>query len=159
MDDHTPEFIDKTRMWFETGLNEHGYSFQQSVLKLAQDLIEQGKSSWVFQVGEFPVEVRDKGTHVDFVLQRVLKMDSRIKHKDEQTTLMIAECKRANPAYSNWCFAKSPYLFRDKHDNMSPLIFERLSYFSDADYFKNRTDIKANASENIADPRRGVRNG
>lgn len=125
--EHPPEFVDKTRTWFETSLNEHGYSFQQSILKAAQELCSQQKSGWGFQVSEFPVEVRGRGTRIDFILQRLRKTDSVMTDTDRQTTLMLAECKRANPAYANWCFAKAPYLFRGQYDNSEALVFEEIN--------------------------------
>ena len=50
-------------------------------------------------VSEFPVEVQGQGTRIDFIL----------KHRT-MPTYMLAECKRANPAVSNWCFAEAPYV-------------------------------------------------
>lgn len=129
--EQSPEFVDKTRKWFETSLNEHGYSFQQSVLKKILNLRAEGKSGWFFQVSELPVEVRGKGTRIDFILQRDKIKEGACMLKDDQTTLMLTECKRANPAYSNWCFAKSPYLFRGQSDQLIGLVFEEINRYSE----------------------------
>ena len=37
---------------------------------------------------------------------------------------MIAECKRANPSLSNWCFIKSPYVSRNRE--YDPYILEHI---------------------------------
>ena len=82
---------------FEKVLNRHGYGFQYRVLKEAERLANEGKSRWGYSTFEFPVDVQGAGTRVDFILKNYVKY-----------IYMIAECKRANPALSNWCFAKAP---------------------------------------------------
>jgi hypothetical protein len=52
-------------------------------------------------VSEFPVEVNGRPTHIDIVL----------RHRDCLFYLVL-ECKRADPARSNWCFVKAPYVSR-----------------------------------------------
>ena len=83
---------------FLKALNRHGYGFQYSVLRLAEDLFHKQLSPWDYVAPEFPVEVQHNGTRIDFIL----------RHKSGFLHL-LAECKRVNPALSNWCFAKSPY--------------------------------------------------
>lgn len=126
MNDHSPEFIE-IRKCFETSLNEHGYSFQQSLLEKTQELYSPGRFGWSFEVSEFPVEVRGRGTRVDFVLRR------HANGQSDQTVFMIAECKRANPAFSNWCFAKSHYSFRGQSKDSEYLLFESLNNGSPKD--------------------------
>lgn len=77
---------------FQETLNRHGYSFQHSVIKIADELFShpRRRSAWRFMVSEFPVEVQEQGTRIDFIL----------KHRS-MPTYMLAECKRANPAVSN----------------------------------------------------------
>jgi hypothetical protein len=82
-------------------LNTHGFSFQYAVLKTANIIFGEKKSPWAFEVSEFPVTVKDIPTHIDFIL----------RNKNEPFYL-IGECKRANPALSNWCFVKAPYVSR-----------------------------------------------
>jgi hypothetical protein len=83
---------------FEKALNRHGFGFQYRIQREAQILFGQRKSIWREPLSEFPVEVRGFGTRVDLLL----------KHA-RLPIYMIAECKRANPALSNWCFIKAPY--------------------------------------------------
>lgn len=80
-------------------LKKHGYGFQYSVLELVHILAYQKKSSWFFEVAEFPAEVQGAGTKIDFMLR--LK-NTRI--------YIVAECKRVDPKFSNWCFIKAPYV-------------------------------------------------
>ncbi len=82
-------------------LNVHGYGFQYAVLKTAQTCFEQRISPWIFEVAEFPVEVNGISTHVDFILRN-----------RNEPFFIVAECKRADPALSDWCFVKTPYVSR-----------------------------------------------
>ena len=84
-------------------LNRHGYGLQYAVLKAAEELYERRRSQWAFEVAEFPVAVKGHGTRIDFIL----------RHRDRPQYL-LAECKRANPALANWCFAAAPYVRRDR---------------------------------------------
>ena len=84
---------------FKKVLNMHGYGFQYSVLKKAEELFNERKSPWAIPIPEFPVEIQGYGTRIDFIL----------RHKS-RPIFMIAECKRTNPALSNWCFAKASYI-------------------------------------------------
>lgn len=83
-------------------LNIHGYGFQYAILKVAKECFEKNESPWVFEVSEFPVTINAVPIHIDFIL--------RNKH---EPFLLIAECKRADPAVSNWCFVKTPYISRN----------------------------------------------
>ena len=92
------------RTGFAKILNRHGYGFHYSVLKLAGDLCNRRESKWIFEVAEFPVQVQGETTRIDFIL--------RLEH--ELPVYLLAECKRANPAISNWCFARAPYVRRNR---------------------------------------------
>jgi hypothetical protein len=96
-------------------LDRHGYGFQYRVLKRIEELFMKG-SAWIFYAAEFPVEVRGCSTRIDFVLC----------HKDENLYL-VAECKRANPALSDWCFVKIPYVRRGAGSEAQDVIVERIS--------------------------------
>jgi hypothetical protein len=102
MTDSSGKHEERVRSDFQEALDRHGYSFQHSVIKIADELYEhpQRRSAWRFVVSEFPVEVKEQGTRIDFIL----------KHRS-LSTYILAECKRANPAVSNWCFAQAPYLW------------------------------------------------
>jgi hypothetical protein len=89
---------------FANMLNRHGYAFQYSSIRIAEKLFVERNSKWIFQTSEFPVELsnRSKGTRIDFIL------------KSRGCPLyLLFECKRANPALKNWCFARAPYVRRN----------------------------------------------
>ena len=95
---------------FAKYLSRHGHGFQYAVIKHLKHLMKPGQlvmidDFWRFLMSELPVE-SEKGTRVDFVLER--KGSGSYKR-----LFIVAECKRANPATANWCFAKSPYPHRD----------------------------------------------
>ena len=50
---------------------------------------------------EFPVCVQGEGTRMDFIL----------KHR--MGYYLIAECKRSDPKFSNWCFMRAPSVKRN----------------------------------------------
>lgn len=83
---------------FEVALSRHGHSFQYAVLKEARRLFEAGKSPWIPWVPEFPVAVQGANTRIDLIL-----------YNHERNIYLVCECKRANPALSNWCFARAPW--------------------------------------------------
>jgi hypothetical protein len=103
---------------FQNILNRHGYGFQYSILKVREDLEKRHRSGWEFEASEFPVEVQGRGTRIDFILKCV-----------HNPVYMIAECKRANPAFSNWCFARAPYVQRE--EPYKSIILERLQRNND----------------------------
>jgi len=105
---------------FSEHLNTHGFGFHYAVLKEANHLSNQKISPWCFEGAEFPVEVNGKSTHIDFIL--------RNKH---ERFYLIAECKRANPALSNWCFAKTPYTHRKATDGSERIVRELFSGLTD----------------------------
>ncbi len=106
---------------FEKVLNRHGYGFQYSVLKKIQELHQNSKSRFAFEAAEFPVEVQGYDTRIDFILQKNLR-----KPYSTDALLLLAECKRANPALSNWCFVKAPYTHRNRWGNQEKIIIEGL---------------------------------
>lgn len=98
---------------FHNVLNSHGYPFQYSVIRFADNLAQKGRSSWVFHSAEVPVAVQGVETKVDFILSTANKL-----------TYMVAECKRVNPALGYWCFAEAPYTHRNPQSNR--LFFETI---------------------------------
>lgn len=90
---------------FANLLNRHGYAFQYSSIRIADELFGTKNSRWIFQSAEFPVELttRSKGTRIDFILK-----------SNEYPVYLLIECKRANPALKNWCFARAPYVRRNR---------------------------------------------
>jgi hypothetical protein len=84
-------------------LEYHGYGFQYAVLRSIIALGSDPQCQWEFQVSEFPVSVQGQNTRIDFVL----------KHKQWEK-LLICECKRVNPAKSDWCFLKAANVHVEK---------------------------------------------
>lgn len=113
--------IDELANSFVSVLNRNGYGFHYSVIKKAKELVDSGKSQFWFEASEFPVEVQGANTRIDFILK---KMSDGGKWLN--TVFMVAECKRVNPAYSNWCFIKSPFTNRNYPVSDNKLIIETL---------------------------------
>ena len=111
---------------FTKVLNRHGYSFQYSVLRKAFELKSNGRSNFTFEASEFPVEVQGTNTRIDFILRRDYYSFANVC-----LFLLIAECKRANPALSNWCFVKAPYTYRS-WGNIERLLTESLTHNYDS---------------------------
>lgn len=94
-------------------VNSHGYAFHQAVLRSAEVAAAE-RSNWELLASEIPVEVAGAGAHVDFALSH--------RHRP---MLMIAECKRANPEYCDWCFSHNRLASRSKLEGQP--IFERIA--------------------------------
>lgn len=95
---------------FATRLNEHGYSFHYAVLERAGALFADGRSRFVFDRAEVPVEPRGKETRIDGVLKDTATI---FGDRYRISVVQIAiETKRVNPAWSSWCFARAPYVRR-----------------------------------------------
>lgn len=118
-------------------LNRNGYGFQFSVIKKAQESGKAAKSAWLFETIEFPVEVRGSGTRVDFILRKSAGRDKPF--------FLLAECKRANPGLSNWCFVRAPYVNRNQWGNSEPIFMEHIQRNDDGSisaYAKSRSSIE-----------------
>jgi hypothetical protein len=101
---------------FQQNLNKHGYGFHFSVLKKIRNLLQQDNSTWFYEAAEFPVAHNGKGTRIDFILRR----------KTDPLFFLLAECKRADPAVSHWCFIRAePYSAKRPFEMM---FFEKVSY-------------------------------
>lgn len=94
-------------------LNTHGHGFHYAVVRRAAELRSNRESSWIFEGTEIPVVVREETTHVDLVLRTRSNL-----------TYLVGECKRADPAKARWCFARSPYTWRDPANE--EIIFDQL---------------------------------
>src|SRR6266542_710648 len=100
---------------FETTLNQHGYGFQYAVLEKVKELYAQERSAFSVEASEFPVAVgpdERNNTKIDFVGLRVAKLPQDGEKTVEPKMFLLAECKRANPTYSDWCFIKAPFTRR-----------------------------------------------
>ncbi len=121
---------------FTKVLNRNGYGFQFSVIKKIHELGKAAKSAWLFETIEFPVEVRGSGTRVDFVLRKSARRDKPF--------FLLAECKRANPGLSNWCFVRAPYVNRNQWGNSEPIFMEHIQRNDDGSisaYAKKRSSV------------------
>lgn len=94
------------KMIFEEALNRQGYPFQYAVIRCAHQLNDENRSPWVFEAAEFPVEVQNYHTRIDFVLSQWRGIDNG------SFRYLVAECKRANPALHDWLFTRAPYVRR-----------------------------------------------
>jgi hypothetical protein len=92
---------------FQAALNRQGHPFQYAVIRRADQLHTEGRSKWVFEASEFPVEVQSYHTRIDFVLSQ-WSQPGRGPFR-----FLVAECKRANPSLHDWLFARAPYVRRD----------------------------------------------
>jgi hypothetical protein len=97
-------------------INRHGHAFQNAVIRRAEELSQANRSSWLFDAAEVPVEVRGQSTRIDIVLHQNTWDQRGAK------SFLVAECKRANPALANWCFAQTRYLRRGLDRDTQPLV-------------------------------------
>lgn len=86
---------------FNTGLNQHGYAFHQRVMRETARLNDNSSNGWELLSVEQPVAVGNSQSRIDFILEH--------REVEGQLSLLVAECKRVNPAYGIWCFAKGAY--------------------------------------------------
>jgi len=100
-------------------LNIHGYSFQYSIAKRAAEL--EKEANWYFEGAEIPVETGSEVIHVDLVFYTVNRNPS-----DGYRHFLIGECKRADPALGDWCFAKTPYTWRGGDRVDTHIQFDRM---------------------------------
>ena len=96
-------------------IDGHGYGFQYSVLGFLKKLYSEGKSAWLFEAAEFPVEVQGKVTHIDFILR-----------PQGDKIFMVAECKRVDPKFSDWCFVRAPFVRRNQ--SLDKFVVETLRW-------------------------------
>ncbi|HEX6370321.1 MAG TPA: hypothetical protein VF006_15480 [Longimicrobium sp.] len=122
-------------------INRHGHAFQNAVLRRAGELFENRSSKWIFDGVEIPVEVRGHSTRIDFLLHKRSWMQNGVAQ------FLIAECKRANPALSNWCFARSKFLRRNLEVDREPIVetvhFDGQDFTSEAQKLSSRGEVYA----------------
>jgi hypothetical protein len=102
----TSQPIEEVRNNFQAALHEHGYAFQVAVTNFVGCLVNQPWSSFRVSAVELPVEVRERATRIDLILS-----------SPSGGRQLICECKRPNPALSNWCFIADPYFSRSGLDS------------------------------------------
>lgn len=76
-------------------LNDSGYGFQHAVAQAIEE--RRGSGGWTVEYTEFPVSTAWKASHIDVLAWF------------QQKLLLVGECKRVNPAYSDWMFARAPF--------------------------------------------------
>lgn len=149
MSDTQPD-LSRLNARFEDTINRHGYPFQYAILAMVKKLFEGRRSPWIFIVAEFPVEANGTETRIDFVL----------RHKD-RPHFIVAECKRANPALSDWCFLRAPVVARNHRDDLASVeqlerdeggvrhVWERHEYLTDAYHLavELKTDQKGDSRD------------
>lgn len=79
-------------------LNRHGYAFQHTVARLLRERAAGKTTTWLVEDVDVPVATLRKDTSIDIVLSA-----------DRGGALMTIECKRVNPAFGHWCFARARY--------------------------------------------------
>ena len=112
-DDQLKESVGR---WFKDALNTHGHVFQNALVKAIAGIRSQ--AGWTPWIPEFPVEVQGTHTRIDFVL---------INKRSDM--YLVCECKRSNPALSNWCFAKSS--FKPNNSLFNRSYMETLQYIGE----------------------------
>ena len=105
--------LDSTGASLRKLIESHGHAFQYHCMRQGEQEFAAKRSSWLFEVAEFPVEVRNAQTRIDFILSR-----------RDRPWYLLAECKRADPARSKWAFARAPYVRRNRIPE--PYIAERV---------------------------------
>lgn len=128
---------DKIAQDFRSLLNRHGFGFQYSSLKESDLSSKRPFFRWIAEATEFPVQIGNKCTKIDFVL----------KSRNSPIYLLV-ECKRANPAVKNWCFAKSPYVRRDC--SCEDLVVEHTQLFPKSDQVASNGAILQQGIDNDA---------
>jgi hypothetical protein len=88
----------------QRGLEQHGYGFQYSALRECLRLRDEQRSAWDLLVTEYPISVGGSDVRIDFILRSEADKADR-----KEIRYLIVECKRVNPAYSDWCFSAVPY--------------------------------------------------
>lgn len=90
---------------FRKLLNTHGHAFQARVQSECNGAVINDGSGvseahrWQVSGTEVPVQVNGQDHHIDFVLQL------HSMFQEYPTRFIVVECKRADPAVAEWCFA------------------------------------------------------
>jgi len=121
--------IDQQRMLKE--LNDSGYPFQHTIA----EAINRAGAAWALVNTEFPVSARNRTTHID-VLAWCLRR-----------ALIVGECKRVNPAYSDWLFAKLP---GDRRDIGRYVRVERLFESKDGNLLTDAMQLESWSPHHVA---------
>lgn len=91
----------------QAALNADGCMLRYSLLRLNQELLRKGASSWRFVAANLPVTAQGKVAYLDFVLSH---WDSR--------TYLLAKCVLPAPEHPNWCFLRAPFTHRRRSERI-----------------------------------------
>lgn len=94
-------------------LDCHGYGFQYATLKVLSDS-PSSRVPWKPVAAELAVEVRNRDTRIDLLFEHL-----------RRPMFMVCECKRANPAISDWCFARASWPGYEKHGRVTRMAVVR----------------------------------
>lgn len=109
---------DNTLLSFQHAINYQGYAFQYKVADFIQSTLS---PQFDVVATEYPIEINGNNSKVDIIFTH------RYRWQPNGIVCYVGECKRVNPAYSNWLFVKSPK-FNTYENNF---LFER--YFNNAE--------------------------
>jgi hypothetical protein len=132
--DREERIVNAVSQQLENVLNRQGYSFQYSLLNLAEELRKQSKSNWILEATEFPININNEITHIDFICTYRSVYPNRLTR-----LILVAECKRVDPAKGYWCFAKTPYTWTSDHNNSTQ--FDQIRCFSEIPQFTSSTKV------------------
>lgn len=91
---------------FAQGLSQLGFAFHYRVAAEIENLRALRQiDTWSLVGAELPVALGVHHTRIDLAYERVDGCGN--------SRFLVVECKRVNPKYGIWCFAKSPYPFPD----------------------------------------------
>jgi hypothetical protein len=114
---------ENVRSKFTEVINSQGYGFHHSVIREVVELFKSTKSNWIFEAVEFPVEVQNFGTRVDFILR--YQEHNYYNNPSAPVIYILGECKRVNPAFNWWCFAQSTFFKR--YRSSEPFMLEQIN--------------------------------
>jgi galactitol-specific phosphotransferase system IIB component len=120
----------------EKVLNSHGFSFQYAVVKRAEELSKERTAHVRLEGTEIPVGLGNDSTHIDLVLQTIGRWQ-----RDHHSTYIVGECKRVDPAKARWCFAKSPFTWRNSYQTDSSTQFDTICKVTEGEGFEGRTVV------------------
>lgn len=91
-------------------LNDSGFGFQHAVAQAIES--RSGSGGWTVEYSEFPVSTALRPVHIDVLAWF------------ENRLLLVGECKRVNPAFSDWLFARSPFTGWQRPDGSIDRIYD-----------------------------------
>ena len=124
---------------FEEHLNQHGYSFQNAIARKIREMSydeDLGKRSFFEVIGiEMPVTA-DRNTHIDIV-----GWHSNNYGLGKTRYYLVGECKKSDPGYAAWCFAKTPITWADHYQSL--IQFDLVEGAGGDRYFRGQTEQRA----------------